>query len=154
MLLMAATVAVRRGQTADGSQPAPSNVRASQYPRIHPDLRVSFQLKAPEAKKVEVSVAGSHSDMTRNNEGVWTATVPPQVPGFHYYWFIVDGLQVNDPGSQSYFGYVRSTSGHRHSRERRRLLRIQERAAWRGTFASLLVKNNGEVSALSHLHPS
>jgi len=28
---------------------------------------------------------------------------PPAVPGFHYYWFVVDGLNVNDPASYTYF---------------------------------------------------
>src|SRR4051794_9388570 len=33
--------------------PAPTNVRGADYPRIHPDLRVTFRIKAPDAKKVE-----------------------------------------------------------------------------------------------------
>src|SRR5262249_50236458 len=36
---------------------------------------------------------------------------PSVVPGFHYYWFLVDGLKVNDPSSYSWFGYGRETSG-------------------------------------------
>jgi enterochelin esterase-like enzyme len=43
--------------------------------------------------------------------GFWTLTTPPVVPGFHYYWFVVDGLTVNDPGSETYFGYGKPTSG-------------------------------------------
>jgi enterochelin esterase family protein len=31
--------------------------------------------------------------------------------GFHYYWFDVDGVKVNDPGSETFFGYNRETSG-------------------------------------------
>ena len=38
-------------------------------------------------------------------------TTPPAVPGFHYYWLIVDGFQCNDPGSETYFGWNRPTSG-------------------------------------------
>jgi enterochelin esterase-like enzyme len=49
-------------------------------------------------------------DMGRDAEGVWTGTIPPGVPGFHYYWFIVDGLAVNDPGSETFFGYNHQTS--------------------------------------------
>jgi enterochelin esterase-like enzyme len=33
------------------------------------------------------------------------------VPGFHYYWFMVDGLRVNDPASYAWFGWARETSG-------------------------------------------
>jgi enterochelin esterase family protein len=33
------------------------------------------------------------------------------VPGFHYYWLLVDGVAVNDPASETYFGYGKETSG-------------------------------------------
>jgi enterochelin esterase family protein len=49
--------------------------------------------------------------MERDAEGTWTVTTPPAVPGFHYYWFVVDGVAVNDPGSETFFGYGRQTSG-------------------------------------------
>ena len=35
---------------------------------------------------------------------------PPAVPGFHYYWLLVDGVAVNDPGSETFFGWGRPTS--------------------------------------------
>jgi enterochelin esterase-like enzyme len=49
--------------------------------------------------------------MTKGEDGTWTVTIPPAVPGFHYYWFVVDGLQVNDPSSDAFFGYGKPTSG-------------------------------------------
>jgi enterochelin esterase family protein len=49
--------------------------------------------------------------MTKGEDGTWTVTIPPAVPGFHYYWFFVDGLQVNDPSSDTFFGYGKPTSG-------------------------------------------
>jgi enterochelin esterase family protein len=49
--------------------------------------------------------------MDRDPDGVWTITTPPAVPGFHYYWFVVDGVPVNDPGSEAFFGYGRECSG-------------------------------------------
>ena len=48
--------------------------------------------------------------MTRDDKGVWTVTIPPAVPGFHYYFVLVDGFQCNDPGSQTYFGWNTETS--------------------------------------------
>ena len=33
------------------------------------------------------------------------------VPGFHHHWLVVDGVAVNDPGCETYFGYGRQTSG-------------------------------------------
>jgi enterochelin esterase-like enzyme len=102
---------------ADG-QAAPTNVPGAPYPRIHPDGSITVQLTAPGASRVQVQPGGMDNglgsepyDLTRDAEGVWTGTIPPGVPGFHYYWFLVDGLAVNDPGSETFFGYNHQTSG-------------------------------------------
>jgi enterochelin esterase family protein len=104
-------------QAAD-SQPAPTNVRGAQYPRIHSDNRVTFRYKAPEAKKVQLQPGGADNglgkgpfDMTREADGSWIVTTPPAVPGFHYSWFLVDGAIVNDPASETFFGWARQSSG-------------------------------------------
>jgi enterochelin esterase-like enzyme len=107
-------VAPDRGR--DESKPASTNVGGSAYPRIHPDLRVTFQLKALDARKVQVVGdfglgKGGPWEMQRGEGGVWTVTTPPVVPGFHYYTLSVDGVQVNDPASDTFFGYGRPTSG-------------------------------------------
>ncbi len=106
------------GQAEDDSAPAASNVPPAQYPRIHPDLRVTFQVIAPTAQKVQVQPGGDDNglgkgpfDMVRDDKGVWTATTPPAQPGFHYYWLIVDGFPCNDPSSETYFGWNKETSG-------------------------------------------
>jgi enterochelin esterase family protein len=49
--------------------------------------------------------------MKKDADDLWTVTTPPAVPGFHYYWFVLDGVQVNDPASETYFGYGKETSG-------------------------------------------
>ena len=98
-------------QTTDSSLPASSNVMGSKYPRIHPDLSASFRLKAPDAQKVAVHVGGADYDMTKDAEGFWTATSKPLVPGFHYYSLIVDGVAINDPGSETFYGVSRQFSG-------------------------------------------
>jgi hypothetical protein len=38
----------------NSSLPAPSNVRGAAYPRIHPDLRVTFRVEAPTARTLQV----------------------------------------------------------------------------------------------------
>lgn len=104
---------------AQDATPAASNVPRSAYPRVDAEGRVTFQLKAPEATRVQlVPGGGSESgfgrdafDMQRGDDGVWSVTTPPVVPGFHYYWFSVDGLTVNDPGSETFFGWGRQSSG-------------------------------------------
>ena len=98
--------------------PAVSNVRGAMFPQVHPDRRVTFQLTAPTAQKVELMPGGGNNglgkgpfEMTRSAEGVWTATISPVQPGFHYYWFLVDGVPANDPGSETYFGWGKQSSG-------------------------------------------
>jgi enterochelin esterase family protein len=49
--------------------------------------------------------------MTKGADGIWSVTTPPAVPGFHYYWLVLDGVSVNDPASETYFGYGKETSG-------------------------------------------
>ena len=97
------------------STPAPSNVGNAEYPRIAPDRRVTFRLKAPKAQQVQLhggaGLVKDALDLVRSDDGVWTVTTPPAVPGFHYYWFGVDGLNVNDPASYTYFGWGRETGG-------------------------------------------
>jgi enterochelin esterase-like enzyme len=102
----------------DESKPAGSNVLNAQYPRLYPDNRVAFRIVAPNAQKVQLQPGGADNglgkgpiDMSRDEKGAWTVTLPPVVPGFHYYWFLVDGLQVNDAGSETFFGWGRQTSG-------------------------------------------
>lgn len=105
--------AVLCGQPAGDSKPATSNVLNAQYPRLYSDGRATFRLVAPNAAKVQLAgaVVASPVDMTKGADGAWTVTIPPAVPGFHYYWFVADGLQVNDPSSETFFGYGRPTSG-------------------------------------------
>ncbi len=105
-----------QGTRADDSRPATTNIGNAPYPRIHPDLRLTLQLKAPDARKVEVVGnfglgKGGPWKMERGEGGVWTVTTPPVIPGFHYYWFMVDGVRMNDPASDTFFGTGRPTSG-------------------------------------------
>ncbi|HQU47173.1 MAG TPA: alpha/beta hydrolase-fold protein, partial [Pirellulales bacterium] len=100
----------------DESKPAATNIGNSAYPRVHPDRRVTFRLKALEAAKVQVFTnfglgSGGPWDMQRGDEGLWTLTSPSVVPGFHYYALVVDGVAVNDPGSDVFFGTGKPTSG-------------------------------------------
>lgn len=97
--------------------PASTTVPGADYPRLEPDGRVTFRLLAPGAREVCLQPGGDDNGlgrgpvaMQRDAEGAWTVTITPDVPGFHYYWFLVDGLAVNDPGSETFFGYGRPTS--------------------------------------------
>jgi len=97
------------GDTA-GPIPASTNVRGAKYPQINPDLSVTFRIQAPDAYKVEFDL-GKRYPATRTDDGAWSATTDPQVPGFHYYWLVIDGVQVNDPASESFYGVGKQCSG-------------------------------------------
>jgi len=85
-------------------------VPGQSYPKIHSDLSVDFHLKAPDAKNVKLHIDKDY-DLQRGSDGTWTVTTTPQVPGFHYYWFIVDGVNVSDPASETFYGVSREYSG-------------------------------------------
>lgn len=92
-----------------------SNVPGNEYPKVSNDMRAIVRYTSKTAKKVQVQggegFAAQPVDMVNDGEGNWTAELKGLTPGFHYYWFLVDGVQVNDPASVAYFGYSRPTSG-------------------------------------------
>jgi enterochelin esterase family protein len=99
-------------QVPDTSQPAVTNVPGAQYPRINSDLSVQFRLKAPDAQKVQVQVGTLKPiDMIRDADGVWAVTTPPIVPGFHYYYLMIDGVTVNDPAGRAFYGVGKDSTG-------------------------------------------
>jgi enterochelin esterase-like enzyme len=97
--------------TAVPGTPSPYNVTSAQYPRILPDNRVMFQLRASDAQKVQVSINNVAKDMVKGDNGVWTYTSDPQDLGYHNYWMIVDGAVVLDPGTKAFMGYSHMCNG-------------------------------------------
>lgn len=70
-------------------------------PEIHSDGKVTFRIRA--AKAAEVTLfgdwmpPGSKHPMTKDAEGVWSATVGGIEPTIHLYSFTVDGVTMADP---------------------------------------------------------
>jgi len=62
-VFLLAACAWSQAQVPMDSKPASTNVMGSQYPRLSPDLRASFRLKAPDAQKMQVHVGGADYDM-------------------------------------------------------------------------------------------
>jgi enterochelin esterase-like enzyme len=89
--------------------PSSSNVDGAKYPRVLDDLRVEFLVSAPAAQKVQVHL-GNTFDLVKQPDGTWMGTSSPQVQGFHYYSLVIDGAEVNDPSSKTYFGISRESS--------------------------------------------
>ena len=100
----------QRESFPEGSYSPVTNVNRAGYPRVLADGSVMFRVQAPEAKLVQIDLCGTKYDMQRSEEGVWTVTTQPQVPGFHYYFLIVDGVSVADPASQTFYGCGRWSS--------------------------------------------
>jgi enterochelin esterase family protein len=110
LLLPFTVVCLCQAQTTNDAVPATSNVPGMEYPRIHTDRSVTFHFHAPKAQSVGLQL-DQHYDLERDTNGEWSVTTPPQVPGFHYYWLIIDGEWVNDPASETFFGVGKETSG-------------------------------------------
>ena len=92
-------------QEAGDFKPASTNVWGAEYPRVDSKGRVQLRVKAPDATKVRINFwSSTKAEMEKQSDGFWTYTTPPMVPGLHYYNFVVDGADVGDTGSQSFFG--------------------------------------------------
>ena len=98
--LMAQEPGARRGGTGITS------------PEIAADRRVTFRLRAPEAKKVTVSGDfGTDVDLRAGEDGIWSATIGPLDPEMYVYYFTADGVRLTDPSNpQVKIGYVTSTT--------------------------------------------
>jgi enterochelin esterase family protein len=98
--------AVLPPSAAGTAHPSAYNFPNVQYPRIEPDNRVTFQFRAPDAQRVQVSIANMPFDMAKGENGVWTyTTAQPQDLGYHNYWMVVDGAIVLDPATEAFIGY-------------------------------------------------
>ena len=78
---------------AQGSQPPPPV-----SPEVHADGRITFRFRASSAKEVLVSRSGAERlAMTRDDQGIWTATTAALPPDIYQYTFAVDGVSALDP---------------------------------------------------------
>jgi enterochelin esterase family protein len=103
ILMMVATVgawspAAHSQQGAGQSAAVPRPVS----PEIHADHTVTFRLSAPKA--AEVTLNGSwegarNIKMTKDEQGVWSATAGPLGEQLWGYWYLVDGVKALDPGN-------------------------------------------------------
>ena len=92
------------GLCAFAQTPASTNVPTKEYPCVDAEGRATFQLAAPTATDVQVDICNKKYPLTKDEKGVWTGTTDPLVVGFHYYALLVDGVRVNDPNSETFYG--------------------------------------------------
>lgn len=88
----------------EGSYSPVTNINRNGFPRVLQDGSVMFQTNAPAASNVQIDLGGRKYDMVKGDNGVWSVTTATQVPGFHYYSLIVDGVSVSDPASYTFYG--------------------------------------------------
>ena len=68
-------------------------------PEVLPDHRVTFRVSAPKATEVVLRFgegAPQSHPMTKGEEGVWSATIPPVEPEIYTYSFLIDGAKAID----------------------------------------------------------
>lgn len=91
-------------------------------PEVAPDRKVTFRLRAPNAKEVYVSgvvqgsgPGGNRLDMLKNDQGIWSVTTEPMKPGIYQYTFYVDGMRITDPGNNRFqTGFNSANSSRLH----------------------------------------
>ena len=109
MLLLAAVPLAAQQQ--DDFKPAVTNVMDAPYPRVDAASRAEIRVKAPDATKVKLNFwSGPKADMVKQPDGYWTFTTPPLAPGLHYYTVNIDGAEVSDPSSRSFYGGSKDAS--------------------------------------------
>ena len=95
LLLMVAAAAPALAQV-----PAPPSPPPVISPEVHADRRVTFRLRAPNAKEVFVAREGAPKlAMQKDEQGLWTVTTEPLDPDVYGYSFSVDGVTHFDPSN-------------------------------------------------------
>jgi len=74
-------------------------------PIVQADRTAIFKLRAPDAKKVELTgqFLSGNRPCVKDDAGVWSVTVGPIEPNLYPYHFVVDGLNIADPNNPDLF---------------------------------------------------
>lgn len=104
--LSIAAVATIHAQTPPNPSPSPAAAAPRPpviSPEIHADGRVTFRLRAPEARQVSVSGQFQKGPLPleRSADGDWAVTIGPVAPDIYEYSFTVDGLAMIDPSNRA-----------------------------------------------------
>ena len=110
-ILAAMTASAAIASPATAGTPASTNIPEAAYPCVDSLSRATFRIFAPDAHDVKLDICGRKYDMAKAADGNWSVTTDPLVQGFHYYFMLVDGVAVNDPASETFYGCGRKASG-------------------------------------------
>ena len=106
-LAVAQAARAQQAALADDFKPCSTNVLGQQYPQVNSARQVRFRISAPQATSIRVL----GTNLVKGEDGVFTGTTAPQDPGFHYYQLTIDGVNVADSSSESFFGSGNVRSG-------------------------------------------
>ena len=90
---------------------AETTIPGNQFPKVDKDGRAYFRLNAPTATSAIVDICSKKYDMRRDENGIWCAVTDPLVPGFHYYFMNIGGVNFIDPATETFFGCNREAGG-------------------------------------------
>jgi enterochelin esterase family protein len=66
-------------------------------PEVLPDRSVTFRLKAPDARQVQVRCESlPAASMVKDDQGLWSFTTAPLEPDYYGYSFVIDGVRALD----------------------------------------------------------
>jgi enterochelin esterase-like enzyme len=68
-------------------------------PELRADRKLTFRLLAPSASQVKVSGDFGDFAMAKDARGLWSVSTASLAPAIYRYSFIVDGVQMADPGN-------------------------------------------------------
>src|SRR5689334_22906750 len=95
VLCAISSVFAQNAPTAPATRPAMRNIVS---PEVLADHRVTFRIIAPKASDVSVGGDfGQGTKLTKDESGLWSATVGPLIPDLYSYTFMVDGVKTLDP---------------------------------------------------------
>ena len=90
---------------------AETTIPGNEFPKVDKEGRAYFRISAPEARKVVVDICGKKYDMQPDGKGNFMAVTDPLVPGFHYYFMNINGVNFIDPATETFFGCNREAGG-------------------------------------------
>src|SRR5579859_5737749 len=107
VVLLAGTIVRAQTPPAQEPQPQAATPQTPATPVVSPEVpadhRVTFRLRAPNAKEVSVEIDGGGKPlaMQKDAEGIWSVTTEPLAPDYYGYMFLVDGAAVLDPSNNT-----------------------------------------------------
>ena len=103
-----------------------TNINKDGYPKILSDNSIVFRFRGPADANPVIDICSQRYPMAYGADGYWSVRTAPQVPGFHYYNLITNGISTADPASYSFYGCSRVSSAVEVPEEGCELFEVQD----------------------------